>query len=567
MGKGQTRSMMKLFCKYGLILFILTVALSFNTTRAQNCQHEFYAGTNLIEGTTILPGDTVCLMGGSWGFIQFKDIKGTQDQPIVIINKSGVVIINTDWFYGIKFNNCAFLKLSGNGQHQLPYGIRIAEVSNDHGAGISIDNLSTNVELAFLEISNVKIGGIYAKSEPDFLNDCTFPAVRDSFTMYNTVIHDCYLHDIGDEGMYIGSSKYTGQTIYHCDDTLVLPHLLKGVKIYNNILDNIGWDGIQVSSADEDCAIYNNTIIRDSYKEEEYQMSGILIGGGSDCDCYNNKIIDGKGDGIDFLGLTGSHIFNNLIVNPGQTFHPGLPAMDYEKHGIWIGELETKVNETISIYNNTIVSPRTFGLKLANQAFQNYLIRNNIIVSPGAFADLGENSYINLLYPTISTTQSNNFTNPDQAMAKFVNPLLRNYDIHYYSPAVNTGYDMGLFDLQTDLEGRPRPFDAQYDIGAYECQDSTLFGIYQQNAEIDYHRITPNPFNQETSLEIYLVKELPIKVELYTNLGVFQEILLNTVAFKGKNQFRLSLTNIASGIYFYKIITEKGSLTGKLIKL
>jgi len=49
-------------------------------------------------------------------------------------------------------------------------------------------------------------------------------------------------------------------------------------------------------------------------------MSGILIGGGAKCDCYNNKIFDGKGDGIDVFGLGYMKIFNNLIVRAGRTF-------------------------------------------------------------------------------------------------------------------------------------------------------------------------------------------------------------------------------------------------------
>ncbi len=53
-----------------------------------------------------------------------------------------------------------------------------------------------------------------------------------------------------------------GQTVYHCNDTVVLPHILKGVKVYNNVLENTGWDAIQVSSATSDCEIYNNLIFK-----------------------------------------------------------------------------------------------------------------------------------------------------------------------------------------------------------------------------------------------------------------------------------------------------------------
>jgi hypothetical protein len=103
--------------------------------------------------------------------------------------------------------------------------------------------------------------------------------------------------------LYIGNSKYFGQVV-NCNgvDTLLLPSLLNGVKIYNNIISYSGWDGIQVSSASSNCQIYDNLIMFDSQDEYFAQMSGILLGGGSKCDCFNNYITDGKGNGIESHG-------------------------------------------------------------------------------------------------------------------------------------------------------------------------------------------------------------------------------------------------------------------------
>ena len=66
--------------------------------------------------------------------------------------------------------------------------------------------------------------GIYGKDDPD----CTFKSTRDKFTQYNTIIHDCFITNTGDEGMYIGSSFYSGETLT-CNgkDTLIFPHLLR----------------------------------------------------------------------------------------------------------------------------------------------------------------------------------------------------------------------------------------------------------------------------------------------------------------------------------------------------
>ena len=88
--------------------------------------------------------------------------------------------------------------------------------------------------------------------------------------------------------MYIGSSFYSGETI-NCNgkDTVVMPSVLMGVRVYNNIVKYSGWDGIQVGSAVSDCRIFNNLVMFDSQAAVYGQMSGFLIGGRSKCDCYN----------------------------------------------------------------------------------------------------------------------------------------------------------------------------------------------------------------------------------------------------------------------------------------
>jgi len=261
-----------------LFLFILLVIASSTTSASQiNCTVEIASDIIFIDGstTTINPGDVVCLLAGNKDYLLLKDIQGTESQPITIINKGGAVIINTDHSYGIKFDNCKHVIFSGSGEDGLQYGVQVQRVGQ--GAGMSIDNRSTNVEIESVEIAYTLFGGIYAKTEP-YQGDCNNLVTRENFTMYNLSIHDCYLHDIADEGMYIGSSKYTGQTIAQCDNIVVLPHIIEGVSIYNNIVENTGWDGIQVSSAPVNCNVFDNLIRYDSYEEEPYQMSGILIG-------------------------------------------------------------------------------------------------------------------------------------------------------------------------------------------------------------------------------------------------------------------------------------------------
>lgn len=301
---------------YSLLILLATPIMSLY---GQDCDISIDVNQLIVDGNdlNVSPGNTICIDASQKDFLLIRNVHGNENNPVIIVNSGGQVIFDTDHFYGIKMANCSYIKFMGNGYDDFEYGFKIKRVGQ--GAGLSIDDLSTNIEVSNIEISNTLIAGIYAKTDPD----CTFTSSRDNFTMYSLHIHDCYLHNIGDEGMYIGHSKYVQGVYLDGCDTTIYPHLIKDVKIYNNILEHIGWDGIQVSSADEDCSIYDNIIRFDSEKETTFQMSGILIGGGSKCDCYNNQIIDGKGDGIDVLGLGGFKVFNNLIVRAGKSFEPG----------------------------------------------------------------------------------------------------------------------------------------------------------------------------------------------------------------------------------------------------
>ncbi|MCE1202078.1 MAG: right-handed parallel beta-helix repeat-containing protein [Bacteroidia bacterium] len=426
------------------------------------CNHTISLATNVFDGSNVAPGDTICLTGGQRDYLLLRNIAGTQTLPVVIVNRGGTAIINTSHFYGIKLSNCRHVKLIGSTSSTQPYGIRIVRVGN--GGGISVDDLSTNVELAYIEISNTALAGIYAKTDPD----CSFVATRDKFTMFNLVIRNCYLHDIEDEGLYIGSSKFTGQYLPTCDTT-VLPHFIHGVQIFNNIIERTGWDGIQVASSPVDCKIYNNIVRNDSYRETQFQMSGILIGGGSKCDCYNNQIFDGKGDGIDAFGFGTQKIYNNLIVRAGKTYFPNDPS--YPRHGIFVGNSPDGAAAVYHIMHNTIIAAKSTGIRFANNNTANNLIFNNIITNPGDFTTIGNNAYFQNTSSSVGFNIRNNYFTELIDTLRFRNPLADNYDLLPNSTAVNKGFNAGLNAVAFDLLNRPRPHNLGYDIGAFECQD------------------------------------------------------------------------------------------------
>ena len=371
----------------------------------------------------IKPGDTLVFVSGAKNYLLIKNFHGAPGKPLVMINSGGPVIIDTDHYYGISIANCQYIKLTGTGDPSQTYGFQVKRVAN--GSGLGIGELSSDFEIDHVSIENCKIGGLYAKTDPD----CSLTSVRGNFTQHNTIIHDNYVANVADEGMYIGSTKYDGQTVF-CNgkDTVLMPSLLDGVRVYNNIVKYSGWDGIQVSSASKDCKIYNNTILFDSQAEANAQMSGIMIGGGTKCDCFNNFISQGKGDGIESHGLGGTRIFNNIILDAGKSY---LPAdLTQMKYGIYISDNDS----SIYIENNNIVNPKSDGIRFASVTGNVNVIASNVIINPGNF-DLYQNgntwakgvdSYIMRPDPGFTFTLQNNYLARNADSVKFVSTTFQN---------------------------------------------------------------------------------------------------------------------------------------------
>ncbi len=536
-------------------LLLLTGFLSLQLT-AQTCSKTIDSSTPYIDWENpafkdIRPGDTVCLQSGNWNYIQLKNFHGTANKPIVFINSGGTVIINTDHFVGIKIGNSSHIVFSGNGDPQAPYGFRILKVSK--GAGMGIDDYSTDIEISHVEISHTLLGGVYAKTDPTCTN---LGATRDKFVMRNFSFHDNYVHDVAEEGLYIGNSHYAGLYLSGCDTT-VYPHVLKGVFIYNNIVENTGWDGIQVSSADSNCQIHDNHINFDSQAGRIYQMSGILIGGGSVCKTYNNTITDGKGDGIDVFGMGNFNIFNNLIVNAGKYYLPDQP--DLMKHGIYVGKVITTPNAVLGIYNNTIISPKSFGINLSNNELNTIFVNSNIIVAPGKLGEIGNSAYINgnNMDPT-RIDSSNNYMVNDISKVGFIYANAGNYDLQPSSPAVDYGADLTAEGITFDILNRSRPFHGLFSAGAYESHDPSV-GIRAHKAlDVERFKIYPNPAKSKFNLLIR------------TSIG--QEIMAVVTDIQGRtvlrkrirchafenNISRLSTRHLKSGEYLVILFSSKG---------
>ena len=455
-----------------LVLILLTLVVKISFAQPCHCNHIITnQQTSVSGGPDFQPGDTICIQSGNRDFLYLNNLHGDSLHYIVFINCGGPVIVQNNYYmYGIKIANSSYFRFTGSGVDSIKYGIKILGTAINSN-GLSLDNKSTNFEVDHLEIANTGFAGIMAKTDPK----CDLSTNRGVFTLYHPVFHDNYIHETGGEGFYIGHSFYTGYPT-SCNgipDTLY-PHEIKGLRVYHNIVENAHLDGIQIGCATEDCEIYENTVTGYGVDGIGSQNPGIQIGGGTTGKCYNNLISGGTGIGIAIFGTGDNVIFNNVIINAGLNYFPGDPTK--KVYGIFCDDRTTIPGRSFNLVNNTILYPKTDGIRFTSLLSSNNQIRNNIILHPGSLGSYSDSarSYINFL-EACSVASTNNYTAPTLAGAGFRDILTNNYRLMAGSPAIDSGADLSLMGVTFDRDDLSRPGYAQFDIGAFEYHSENIW--------------------------------------------------------------------------------------------
>jgi hypothetical protein len=526
----------ELMIKY-LFAYVLTCLFTFinvglfaqvNNTDC-NCDYVVLPNVLYVDGDAagIGPGDVVCVMASSKRYLGFTNFHGAPGNPIKIINCGGRVIIkDTDWYYGIKFVYSSHFILSGTGSGDQQYGF-LVDGTPPQIAGLGIGGMSTDFEIDHIEISRTGFAGMTVKSDPD----CSGLSNQGNFTQYNTSIHDNYVHNTGGEGIYVGFPHSRG-LIRVCDgDSIrVYPHDIVGLRIFKNIIESTGKEGLQVGCAVSDVAIYENSINNFGLNNSRWQRSGVHLSTGTTGKFYSNSITNGTGSGIWLNALGDNLIYNNIIANVGKS----------GEDGIMIYDSLVADGKSYNIINNTIVNHGGNGMKVYTFRNTNINLINNIICGSGQ-------EFIST--PTTGTfISNNNITKDNPVDMLFENLAAGNYRLTENSPAVDAGMNMGSYSVVNDYEYIVRPRGQEYDAGAFESPYERMrvhFSVF------------PNPISTVATINFVLSKDSEASIKMYDVYGRVVAIIIHDY-FKSMKlyEFQFDSFFLAQGIYYYTLETE-----------
>lgn len=299
------------------------------------------------------PGSRL-ILSGDRKEIEFHDLQGTADRPIIITALSRVNIgaVNPGGRV-VACYNCQYVRLTGDPDGTGSMNIFI----NGGGQGVDFRDLSQHVEVDHLDITT-GYSGINVKTDPS----CDPKTWRGNFVLDGVYLHHNRISTKTGEGFYINESHFQGVGAIQggpCASgaTTAQEHEGRNVIIEYNVIMTSGADGIQVGAVpDGSCKIRYNEVYKYGTANGYGQTAGIILNPGTVAEVYGNKIDTGTGFAIQDQGPGGSKIHDNLIINPGLG---GIMSVVYTVAGV-------PALPASQIYNNTIVNAKGSALEYYN---------------------------------------------------------------------------------------------------------------------------------------------------------------------------------------------------------
>ena len=196
--------------------------------------------------------------------------------------------------------------------------------------------------------------------------------------------------------------------------------------------------------------------------------------------------------------------------------------------------------------NWTIVNP----LMVPHSLHSPVLLKNGMLLITGG----GINKEVWEIYNPVNF--SNVFIDyyPDKQSCPLIN-LLPNGKV-LSAGGTTWSYSSGLLELRSARMCYLYDPDKINGVGEEKNTIIKEFKLYQN---------FPNPFNPNTTLKYELPKPSHVIIKIYNSLGKEITTLVNKTQLSGSYMTSFNSKGLASGVYFYQIITEKWTQTNKML--
>ncbi len=240
---------------------------------------------------------------------------------------------------------------------------------------------------------------------------------------------------------------------------------------------------------------------------------------------------------------------------------------------------------SLSIYNNTVytasgLSPIYISERNTQAGTRAYSFFNNVIYNMSSSSQ----SYITASGYT--RTVSNNIfygyhpsKEPDDVNKLTVDPLFVNanpsfttglssvngFALKAGSPAIQSGIVIPG-QAAVDFLGNSLPSDGIVCRGAFEYTTGTA--VSDNEYKVNKYELSqnyPNPFNPSTEIKFTLAGASNVSLKIYNSMGQEVETLANRFYAAGSHSIRFEGSNLASGIYFYRLTSGNVVMTKKMI--
>jgi hypothetical protein len=292
----------------------------------------------------------------------------------------------------------------------------------------------------------------------------------------------------------------------------------------------------------------------------------------SKCEFYGNSSV--YGGGIYFDGSSGridNSLFAENFTRPASLYPSNFP---FKQGGaLFLNNSSPVITNSTIVFNKADSGSAVFCNANSNPVLTNCILYGNTGILNGQVYINQNSSAPKLSYclnqggyierATGVDYDPANYTNNIDSAPQFADTSLLDYHLKPSSLCINSGTPdtTGLFLSPYDLDGNARVFGSRIDIGCYESDDpSALFeeppGFLNKNL-----RIYPNPTNGLFSIEL----KDNAKIQTVFVINILGEIIEQIEASGVHGICYIDLTNKPKGLYFIKIKTNNGILTGKVV--